>query len=89
MNILFYANIESVHIFCSLFLTRTLGIESGEIQAIHWIYPILGLPQALHSKCPQGRYAVESQNTKIPSDLRGSFNPVSSGTSKRTEVQRK
>lgn len=43
-------------------MKRTLGIESGEIQAIHWIYPILGLPQALHSKCPQ--VVVECQSRK-------------------------
>ncbi|CAK7312628.1 Cilia- and flagella-associated protein 47 [Vulpes lagopus] len=43
-------------------MKRTLGIESGEIQAIHWIYPILGLPQALHSKCPQ--VVIECQSRK-------------------------
>uniref|UniRef100_A0A8C5W9G3 Cilia and flagella associated protein 47 n=1 Tax=Microcebus murinus TaxID=30608 RepID=A0A8C5W9G3_MICMU len=25
---------------------RTMGVDSGDIQAIHWMYPILGIPQA-------------------------------------------
>lgn len=66
-----------------------MGIESGEIQAIYWVYPIFGLPQALHTKFPQGTYILESENTKILSDFKGSFNPIFSCTSKRTKVQRK
>lgn len=72
MNILFYASIQSVHSFCSLFLIlfliRTMGTASREIPEIHWIYPILGLPQALYPKCPPGRYILESGNTRIQRD---------------------
>nr|XP_058147688.1 cilia- and flagella-associated protein 47 [Dasypus novemcinctus] len=32
---------------------RIMGIKSGEIRAIHWLYPIIGLPQAPLPKCPQ------------------------------------
>uniref|UniRef100_A0A2I3GAR7 Calponin-homology (CH) domain-containing protein n=1 Tax=Nomascus leucogenys TaxID=61853 RepID=A0A2I3GAR7_NOMLE len=35
--------------FCLLFI---MGINSEEIQAIHWIYPIVGLPQAPPPKSP-------------------------------------
>ncbi|XP_023596330.1 cilia- and flagella-associated protein 47 [Trichechus manatus latirostris] len=31
---------------------RTVGIDFGEVRAIHWIFPILGLPQAPLPKCP-------------------------------------
>uniref|UniRef100_M3YLV5 CFAP47-like immunoglobulin-like domain-containing protein n=1 Tax=Mustela putorius furo TaxID=9669 RepID=M3YLV5_MUSPF len=34
-------------------MKRTMGVESGEIQEIHWKYPILGLPQAVSPKFPQ------------------------------------
>nr|XP_042125169.1 cilia- and flagella-associated protein 47 isoform X1 [Peromyscus maniculatus bairdii] len=31
---------------------RYMGVNCGEIQAIHWMYPIIGLPQALPPKNP-------------------------------------
>ncbi|XP_039112210.1 cilia- and flagella-associated protein 47 [Hyaena hyaena] len=48
-------------------LKRTMGIESEGIPAIHWIHPIIGLPQALHLKGPpvvikcQSRKRVEEE----------------------------
>ncbi|XP_057573657.1 cilia- and flagella-associated protein 47 [Hippopotamus amphibius kiboko] len=32
---------------------RALELESEQIPEIRWIYPIIGLPQAPHPKCPQ------------------------------------
>ncbi|XP_029785500.1 cilia- and flagella-associated protein 47 [Suricata suricatta] len=57
-------------------MKRTMGTESGEIAAIHWIYPILGLPQALLSKGPpivitcQSRKRVEEE---VEVTLTGAF----------------
>ncbi|XP_060038661.1 cilia- and flagella-associated protein 47 [Erinaceus europaeus] len=32
---------------------RMIGVNTGEIQSIYWLYPILGLPQAIQHKTPQ------------------------------------
>ncbi|XP_048069741.1 cilia- and flagella-associated protein 47 [Ursus arctos] len=67
-------------------MKRAMGIESGEIQAIYWVYPILGLPQALHTKFPQvvikcqSRKRVEQQ---VEVTLTGAFlgeNPILNAT---------
>uniref|UniRef100_A0A7N5JXY1 Cilia and flagella associated protein 47 n=1 Tax=Ailuropoda melanoleuca TaxID=9646 RepID=A0A7N5JXY1_AILME len=67
-------------------MKRTMGIESGEIQAIHWIYPILGLPQVVHPKFPQvvikcqSRKRIEQQ---VEVTLTGAFlggNPILDAT---------
>ncbi|XP_030882467.1 cilia- and flagella-associated protein 47 [Leptonychotes weddellii] len=57
-------------------MKRTMGIESGAIQAIHWIYPILGLPQALHPKFPQDlpvkrefEYEIQFESEVMKSNL--------------------
>lgn len=52
-----------------------MGIDSKEIQAIHWIYPIVGLPLAPPPKSPPGRYTLESENARILKDLRYSLFP--------------
>ncbi|XP_058391604.1 cilia- and flagella-associated protein 47 [Diceros bicornis minor] len=63
-------------------MKRAVGIDCGEIQAIHWVYPILGLPQAPHPKYPpvvincQSRKRVEE---KVEVVLSGDFfgeNPI-------------
>ncbi|XP_045646419.1 LOW QUALITY PROTEIN: cilia- and flagella-associated protein 47 [Ursus americanus] len=67
-------------------MKRAMGIESGEIQAIYWVYPIFGLPQALHTKFPQvvikcqSRKRVEQQ---VEVTLTGAFlgeNPILNAT---------
>lgn len=40
-------------------------VDGGKIQAIRWIYPILGLPQAKPDEFPPGRYILVSENTRI------------------------
>uniref|UniRef100_G1NT67 CFAP47-like immunoglobulin-like domain-containing protein n=1 Tax=Myotis lucifugus TaxID=59463 RepID=G1NT67_MYOLU len=51
-------------------LKRMMVADSGEIQAIRWIYPILGLPQAKHDEFPpvvikcQSRKRIE-KNLKV------------------------
>lgn len=52
-----------------------MGIDSGEIQAIRWIYPILGLPQAKLDEFPPGRYILVSENTRIWRWFRGFLIP--------------
>ncbi|XP_036083014.1 cilia- and flagella-associated protein 47 isoform X3 [Rousettus aegyptiacus] len=61
---------------------RTMGIDSGEIQTIQWIYPILGLPQAKHAKFPpvvvkcQSKKRVEEElNVMLTGDFLGE-NPI-------------
>ncbi|XP_021536941.1 cilia- and flagella-associated protein 47 [Neomonachus schauinslandi] len=67
-------------------MKRTLGIESGAIQAIHWIYPILGLPQALHPKFPQVVIKCQSRKRieqEVEVTLTGDFfgeNPILDAT---------
>uniref|UniRef100_A0A8C9M843 Calponin-homology (CH) domain-containing protein n=1 Tax=Panthera tigris altaica TaxID=74533 RepID=A0A8C9M843_PANTA len=67
-------------------MKRTMGTASGEIPEIHWIYPILGLPQALYPKCPpvvikcQSRKRVEEE---VEVTLTGDFfgeNPILDST---------
>uniref|UniRef100_UPI001659D673 cilia- and flagella-associated protein 47-like n=1 Tax=Halichoerus grypus TaxID=9711 RepID=UPI001659D673 len=67
-------------------MKRTMGIKSGEIQAIHWIYPILGLPQALHPKFPQVVIKCQSRKRieqEVEVTLTGDFfgeNPILDAT---------
>ncbi|KAL6071903.1 hypothetical protein STEG23_025663, partial [Scotinomys teguina] len=55
---------------------RYMGVDCGEIQAIHWMYPIVGLPQALPTKNPpivikcQANKRIEE---KVEVTLIGSF----------------
>lgn len=35
-----------------------MGVGYGEIQAIHWMYPIIGLPQAPPPKSSPGKDLV-------------------------------
>ncbi|XP_030161624.1 cilia- and flagella-associated protein 47 [Lynx canadensis] len=67
-------------------MKRTMGTASREIPEIHWIYPILGLPQALYPKCPpvvikcQSRKRVEEE---VEVTLTGDFfgeNPILDST---------
>ncbi|XP_025790294.1 cilia- and flagella-associated protein 47 [Puma concolor] len=67
-------------------MKRTMGTASREIPEIHWIYPILGLPQALYPKCPpvvikcQSRKRVEEE---VEVTLTGDFfgeNPIVDST---------
>uniref|UniRef100_A0A8C9DPY6 Cilia and flagella associated protein 47 n=1 Tax=Prolemur simus TaxID=1328070 RepID=A0A8C9DPY6_PROSS len=57
-------------------MKRTMGVDSGEIQAIQWMYPILGLPEAPFPKSPpvviqcQSRKRVE-ENVEVT--LHGDF----------------
>nr|KAF6491875.1 cilia and flagella associated protein 47 [Molossus molossus] len=43
-------------------MKRIIGVDCGEIQAIRWIYPILGLPQAKHEEYPPS--VIKSQAKK-------------------------
>ncbi|XP_012497537.1 PREDICTED: calponin homology domain-containing protein 2 [Propithecus coquereli] len=42
-------------------MKRTMGVDSGEIQAIHWMYPILGLPQTPFPKSPSAVIQCQSR----------------------------
>ena len=33
-----------------------MGVDTGEIQAIRWIYPIIGLPEAKHEAFIPGMF---------------------------------
>jgi hypothetical protein len=35
-----------------------MGIDSKEMETIHWIYPIIGLPQSPLPEGPPGRYIL-------------------------------
>ncbi|XP_021565976.1 cilia- and flagella-associated protein 47, partial [Carlito syrichta] len=55
---------------------RIMGINSGEIQAIHWIYPFLGLPQAPPPKSQQVVIKCQSRKRveeKVEVTLTGNF----------------
>lgn len=41
-----------------------MGVNCGEIQAIHWMYPIIGLPQALPPKNPPSKYILLRREKK-------------------------
>ncbi|KAM7045480.1 cilia- and flagella-associated protein 47 [Molossus nigricans] len=43
-------------------MKRIIGVDCGEIQAIRWIYPVLGLPQAKHEEYPPS--VIKSQAKK-------------------------
>ncbi|XP_040324754.1 cilia- and flagella-associated protein 47 [Herpailurus yagouaroundi] len=67
-------------------MKRTMGTASREIPEIHWIYPILGLPQALYPKCPpvvikcQSRKQVEEEvEVMLTGDFFGE-NPILDST---------
>ncbi|XP_022363689.1 cilia- and flagella-associated protein 47 [Enhydra lutris kenyoni] len=67
-------------------MKRTMGIESGEIQEIHWKYPILGLPQAVSPKFPQVVIKCQSRKRveqEVEVTLTGHFfgeNPILDAT---------
>uniref|UniRef100_A0A8C7BQ83 Cilia and flagella associated protein 47 n=1 Tax=Neovison vison TaxID=452646 RepID=A0A8C7BQ83_NEOVI len=67
-------------------MKRTMGIESGEIQEIHWKYPILGLPQAISPKFPQVVIKCQSRKRveqEVEVTLAGHFfgeNPILDAT---------
>uniref|UniRef100_A0A667I3F2 Calponin-homology (CH) domain-containing protein n=1 Tax=Lynx canadensis TaxID=61383 RepID=A0A667I3F2_LYNCA len=57
-------------------MKRTMGTASREIPEIHWIYPILGLPQALYPKCPpdmsikrEFEYEIQFESDVVKSNL--------------------
>uniref|UniRef100_A0A9L0INA6 Calponin-homology (CH) domain-containing protein n=1 Tax=Equus asinus TaxID=9793 RepID=A0A9L0INA6_EQUAS len=63
-------------------MKRYMGIDSREMQAIHWVYPILGLPQAPHPKPPpvvitcQARKRVEEDVEVTMTGDFGGENPI-------------
>nr|XP_023490286.1 cilia- and flagella-associated protein 47 isoform X1 [Equus caballus] len=63
-------------------MKRYMGIDSREMQAIHWVYPILGLPQAPHPKPPpvvitcQARKRVEKDVEVTMTGDFGGENPI-------------
>ncbi|XP_045850701.1 cilia- and flagella-associated protein 47 [Meles meles] len=67
-------------------MKRTMGIESGEIQEIHWKYPILGLPQAINPTFPQVVIKCQSRKRieqEVEVTLTGHFfgeNPILDAT---------
>ncbi|XP_027621497.1 cilia- and flagella-associated protein 47-like [Tupaia chinensis] len=57
-------------------ILRPLGIDNDEIQAIYWLYPIIGLPQAPPPKCPQVVITCQARKRveeKVEVKLNGNF----------------
>jgi hypothetical protein len=55
---LIYVDSTSVLLTLHIFKNRYMGVGYGEIQAIHWMYPIIGLPQAPPPKSSPGKDLV-------------------------------
>ncbi|KAM5291042.1 cilia- and flagella-associated protein 47 [Glossophaga mutica] len=63
-------------------MKRIIGVDSGEIQAIRWIYPIIGLPEAKHEgfipvviQCQAKKRVKEKVQVSLAGDFSGS-NPI-------------
>ncbi|XP_028379248.1 cilia- and flagella-associated protein 47 [Phyllostomus discolor] len=63
-------------------MKRIIGVDSGEVQAIRWIYPIIGLPEAKHEgfipvviQCQAKKRVKEKVQVALAGDFSGS-NPI-------------
>ncbi|XP_032955842.1 cilia- and flagella-associated protein 47 [Rhinolophus ferrumequinum] len=57
-------------------MKRMMGVDTGKIQTIQWIYPIIGLPKARHTKWPQvvvGCQAKKQADKELTVTLAGEF----------------
>ncbi|XP_036923682.1 cilia- and flagella-associated protein 47 [Sturnira hondurensis] len=63
-------------------MKRMMGVDSGEIEAIRWIYPIIGLPEAKHEEfvpvvlqCQAKKWVKGKVQVSLAGDFSGS-NPI-------------
>ncbi|XP_054551875.1 cilia- and flagella-associated protein 47 [Talpa occidentalis] len=50
-------------------MKRIMGVNSAEIRAIYWMFPVLGLPQAPHAKTPQHTITCQAKK-RIEEEVR-------------------